>query len=78
MTTALAGLTTGADAYGADIGAALRVLAIVLAVLANVGLFMLVFRVLTASEVRHARPARRRRRGRVSAGRWCRSSAPTS
>ena len=51
VTTALAGLTTGADAYGADIGIALRVLAFVLAVIANVGLFMLVFRVLTATEV---------------------------
>ena len=51
VTTALAGLTTGADAYGADMGTALRVLAFVLAVIANVGLFMLVFRVLTATEV---------------------------
>ena len=38
-----------------------RVVAILLAVIANVGLFMLVFRVLTASEVPHARPAHRRR-----------------
>jgi membrane protein len=51
VTTALAGLTTGAQAYGADIGTALRVLALALAVLVNVGQFMLVFRVLTASAV---------------------------
>ena len=51
VTTALVSLTTGADAYGADLGTALRVLAFVLAVIANVGLFMLVFRVLTATEV---------------------------
>ena len=50
VTTALVSLTT-ADAYGADMGTALRVLAFVLAVIANVGLFMLVFRVLTATEV---------------------------
>jgi YihY family inner membrane protein len=63
-TTVLAALTTGADAYGADVGAALRVLAIVLAMVANIGQFMLVFRVLTASEV----PTRDLRFGAVLAG----------
>jgi membrane protein len=64
VTTALAGLTTGADAYGADVGTALRVAAILLAVLTNVGLFILAFRVLTASEV----PTRDLRIGAVVAG----------
>ena len=64
VTTALAGMTTSADAYGADVGGALRVLAILLAVLANIGLFMVVFRVLTASEV----PTRDLRVGAVAAG----------
>jgi uncharacterized BrkB/YihY/UPF0761 family membrane protein len=63
-TTALAGLTTGAGAYGADVGAALRVAAILLAVLTNVGLFMVVFRVLTARDV----PTRDLRVGAVVAG----------
>jgi len=64
VTTALAGLTTGADAYGADVGAGLRVAAILLAVLTNVGLFMLAFRALTATEV----PTRDLRIGAVVAG----------
>jgi YihY family inner membrane protein len=51
VTTILAGLTTGADAYGADVGDVLRMGAIVLAVIANIGLFTVAFRVLTASEV---------------------------
>jgi membrane protein len=51
VTTVLAGLTTGADAYGADVGGVLRMGAIVLAVAANVGLFTIAFSVLTASEV---------------------------
>jgi membrane protein len=51
VTTVLAALTTGADAYGADIGGALRMGAVVLAVLANVGLFTIAFRVLTAAEI---------------------------
>lgn len=64
VTTALAGLTTSANAYGADLGEAVRVLAILLAVVANIGLFMVVFRVLTASEV----PTRDLRIGAVAAG----------
>jgi membrane protein len=51
VTTALAGLTTGADAYGADVATGVRVAAILLAVLTNVGLFILAFRALTATEV---------------------------
>jgi membrane protein len=65
VTTALAGLTTGADAYGADVGAGLRVAAILLAVLTNVGLFMLAFR----APSRIAPPRRR--------ARWCRCSIAT-
>ena len=64
VTTGLAGLTTSANAYGADLGAALRVLAILLAVVANIGLFMIIFRVLTASQV----PTRDLRIGAVAAG----------
>jgi len=64
VTTALAGLTTGAEAYGADIGAALRIAAIALAVVTNVGLFLLASRVLTATEV----PTRDLRVGAVVAG----------
>jgi YihY family inner membrane protein len=51
VTTVLAGLTTGAGAYGADIGGVLRVGASLLAVAANIGLFTIAFRVLTAREV---------------------------
>jgi hypothetical protein len=61
VTAALAGLTTGADPYGADIGTGLRVAAILLAVLTNVGHFILAFRALTGAR---ARPAHRCRRGR--------------
>jgi len=51
VTTVLAALTTGAGAYGADVGGVLRVGATLLAVVANIGLFTVAFRVLTASEV---------------------------
>lgn len=64
VTTVLAGLTTGADIYGADVGSAIRVAAVLVAVLANVGLLMLAFRVLTATEV----PTRDLRIGAVVAG----------
>jgi YihY family inner membrane protein len=64
VTTALAGLTTGAGAYGADLATTLRVAAILLAVATNIALFMLGFRVLTATEV----PARDLRIGAVVAG----------
>ena len=57
ITTVLAGLTTSAGAFGADVGIAVRVVAILLATLVNIGLFVLAFRVLTAREVgtRHLR-----------------------
>jgi membrane protein len=57
VTTTLAGLTTGADAFGATVSAGLGIAAIPLTTLANVGLFMVAFRVLTAREVptRHLR-----------------------
>lgn len=64
VTTALAALTTSAGAYGADLGGALRVLAFVLAVVTNIGLFLVIFRVLTASDV----PTRELRVGAVVAG----------
>jgi membrane protein len=51
VTTALSGLTTGGGAYGANAGEALAVAAVPLATLANIGLFILAFRVLTAREV---------------------------
>jgi membrane protein len=51
VTSALAALSTGAEAYGADVGAELRVAAILLAVATNVGLFIVLFRALTAREV---------------------------
>ncbi|WP_028063723.1 YihY/virulence factor BrkB family protein [Solirubrobacter soli] len=64
VTTALAGLTTGAGTYGADIGGAVPIVVILLALVANIGQFMLVFRVLTAREV----PTRDLRVGAVVAG----------
>ena len=51
VTTTLSGLTTGAGAFGATVSAGLGIAAIPLTTLANVGLFMVAFRVLTASEV---------------------------
>jgi len=64
VTTGLAGLTTSANAYGADVGGALRVVAILLATVANIGLFMVIFRVLTSSQV----ATRDLRVGAVAAG----------
>lgn len=64
VTTALSGLTTGAGTWGATLGIGLRIGAIVLAVLANIGLFMVAFRVLTAGEV----ATRDLRLGAVAAG----------
>ena len=51
VTTALSGLSTGGDAFGATVGTGLGIAAIPLATLANIGLFLLAFRVLTAREV---------------------------
>jgi YihY family inner membrane protein len=64
VTTALSGLTTGGDAFGVDLGGGLGIAAIPLATAANIGLFMLAFRVLTVSEV----PTRQLRVGAVVAG----------
>jgi len=64
VTTALAGLTTGANAYGADVGTVFDVGAILLAVLTNIGLFLLAFRALTARQV----PTRDLRVGAMAAG----------
>lgn len=64
VTTALSGLTTGAGQFGAGVGTGIGVAAVPLTTLANVGLFMLAFRVLTSEEV----PTRSLRIGAVVAG----------
>ena len=64
VTTALSGLTTGGGAFGVTVGPWPGIAAIPLTTLANVGLFMLAFRVLTASQV----PARHLCIGAVMAG----------
>jgi membrane protein len=51
VTTTLSGLTTDAGAFGATVSAGFGIAAIPLTTLVNVGLFMVAFRVLTASEV---------------------------
>jgi membrane protein len=51
VTTALSGFATSAEQYGADIGTGIRVLATALSTAANVALFILGFRLLTAREV---------------------------
>src|SRR5690349_18387763 len=63
-TTGLAGLSTSASAYGADLSGAVSVLTLLLAIVVNVGLFLVIFRVLTASEV----PTRDLRVGALVAG----------
>jgi membrane protein len=64
VTTALSGLTTGAGAVGATVAGELRAVGIVLAILTNIALFMLAFRVLTAGQI----PARDLRLGALVAG----------
>ena len=64
VTTALSGLSTGAGAFGVDVGAGLGIATIPLATVANVGLFVLAFRVLTATEI----PTRHLITGAVVAG----------
>ncbi len=64
VTTALSALTTGGHSYGATMNTGLGIAAILLATAANVGLFMLAFRVLTAREV----PTRQLRVGALVAG----------
>jgi YihY family inner membrane protein len=51
VTTVASGLTTGADSYGATIGTGVRIGAVGVVAVANVGLFLFAFRVLTASEI---------------------------
>ncbi|HZS22790.1 MAG TPA: YhjD/YihY/BrkB family envelope integrity protein, partial [Pseudonocardiaceae bacterium] len=50
-TTALSALTTGAEAYGAPVGLSLRIIATLLAVMINGGLFLAAFRILTTRHV---------------------------
>jgi membrane protein len=64
VTTVASGLTTGAGSYGATLGTGVKVAGIVVVAVANVGLFMFAFRVLTASEI----PTRCLRMGAVIAG----------
>jgi membrane protein len=64
LTTGLSGLTTGAGALGASVAGGLRLGAIPLATIVNIGVFMLALRVLTAKQV----PTRQLRLGAVAAG----------
>jgi membrane protein len=51
VTTVLSGLGASAEQYGADLGAWLRILVTILSTAANVALFILAFRLLTARDV---------------------------
>ena len=51
-TTVLSGLGASAQGFGADLGTGLRMLAVVLSVVVNVGLFVLAFRVMTARAIK--------------------------
>ena len=64
ITTVASGLTTGSGTYGATLGTGVKLAGILVVAVANVGLFMFAFRVLTASEV----PTRCLRLGAVIAG----------
>ena len=64
ITTIASGLTTGAGTYGATIGTGVKIVGILVVAVANVGLFMFAFRVLTASDI----PTRCLRLGAVIAG----------
>jgi membrane protein len=64
ITTVASGLTTGAGSYGATLGTGVKIAGIVVVAVANVGLFMFAFRVLTAAEI----PTRCLRLGAVIAG----------
>jgi uncharacterized BrkB/YihY/UPF0761 family membrane protein len=50
-TTVLSAIGSAAKGYGADLGAGIRLGAIVLSITVNIALFVLVFRVLTAREI---------------------------
>jgi len=64
ITATLSAMTTGVDSFGATVDAGLGFAAIPLATLANIGLFMLAFRVLTAQEI----PTSHLRVGAIVAG----------
>jgi membrane protein len=64
VTTVASGLTTGASTYGATVGTGVKVAGIVVVAVANVGLFIFAFRVLTSAEI----PTRQLRLGAVIAG----------
>jgi membrane protein len=64
VTTVLSGLTTSGGTFGEELSWWLSIAALPLATLANIGLFLIAFRVLTASDV----PARELRIGAVVAG----------
>jgi membrane protein len=64
VTTGLSGLSTGAAQFGATVDTGVRIAAIAAAALTNIGLFVIVFRVLTARQI----PMRHQRLGAVVAG----------
>jgi YihY family inner membrane protein len=64
LTTVLSALGASAEHFGADLGTGVRVLAICLSVIANVVMFVLVFRLLTARQI----PTRDMVSGAVIAG----------
>jgi YihY family inner membrane protein len=64
VTTIASGLSTGAGSYGATIATGVRIGGVLVIAVANVGLFLFAFRVLTASEV----PTNCLRLGAVVAG----------
>lgn len=57
-------MTTGAGSYGATLGTGVKVAGVVVVAVANVGLFMFAFRVLTAPDI----PTRSLRLGAIIAG----------
>ncbi len=64
VTTLVSGLSSAGDSYGAALGTSVRIGAVLVVAVVNVGLFMFAFRVLTASDV----PTRALRLGAVIAG----------
>lgn len=64
ITTVASGLTTGAGTYGATLGTGVKIGGIVVVAVANVGLFLFAFRVLTAKEI----PTRCLRLGAIIGG----------
>jgi YihY family inner membrane protein len=64
VTTIASGISSGAGSYGATVGTGVRIATILVVALANIGLFLFAFRVLTAHEI----PTRCLRLGAVIAG----------